>query len=66
MNRDCANKRGLDLSKEVLWVSVTQRAAELLAVKVECEKKNSARRPGLKPTTVRRADWQNFFSNLQL
>ena len=29
LNRDCVNKGGLDLSKEVLWVSV-----ELLAIKV--------------------------------
>ena len=28
------NKGGLDLSKEVLWVSVGQRALELRAVKV--------------------------------
>ena len=34
VNRDCINRRGLDLSKEVLWVSVCQRAAELPAVKV--------------------------------
>ena len=29
------NKRGLDLSKEVLWVSLDQGAEELRAVKVE-------------------------------
>ena len=34
LNRDLVNKRGLDLSKEVLWVSVGQRAAELRAVQV--------------------------------
>ena len=34
MNRSWVNKRGLDLSKEVLWVSVGQRAAELPAIKV--------------------------------
>ena len=34
LNRDYFNKRGLDLSKEVLWVSVGQRAADLRAVKV--------------------------------
>ena len=33
-NRDWVNKGGLDLSKELLWVSVGQRAAELGAVKV--------------------------------
>ena len=39
LNRDCVNKKGLDLSKEVLWVSVDQRAAELQAVKVGGQKK---------------------------
>ena len=34
LNRDCVNRRGLDLSKEVLWVSVSQLAAKLQAVKV--------------------------------
>ena len=34
LNRHYFNKRGLDLSKEVLWVSVGQRAADLGAVKV--------------------------------
>ena len=45
MNIDCVNKRGLDLYKEVLWVSVGQRAAELSAIKVGGLKKNSAERP---------------------
>ena len=35
LDRDYVNKGGLDLSKEVLWVSVGQRAADLQAVKVE-------------------------------
>ena len=34
LNRDYFNKEGLDLSKEILWVSVGQRAADLRAVKV--------------------------------
>ena len=34
LNRDYFNKRGLDLSKEVLWVSVGQRVTDLRAVKV--------------------------------
>ena len=34
LDRNCVNKGGLDLSKEVLWVSVGQRAADLRAVKV--------------------------------
>ena len=39
LDRNCVNKEGLDLSKEVLWVSVDQRAAELRAVKVGGQKK---------------------------
>ena len=39
LNRDCVNKRGLNLSKEVLRVSVGQRASDLRAVKVGGQKK---------------------------
>ena len=39
LNRDGVNKGGLDLSKEVLWVSIGQRAAELQAVKVGGQQK---------------------------
>ena len=39
LNRHCVNKRGLDLSKNLLWVSVGQKATELRAVKVEGQKK---------------------------
>ena len=38
-NIDCVNKRGLDLSKEVLWVSIGQRAAVLQAIKAGSQKK---------------------------
>ena len=38
LDRNWVNKRGLDLSKEVLWVSVDQKAAVLRAVKVEGQK----------------------------
>ena len=34
LNKNCVNKRGLDLFKDILWVSVGQRTAELPAVKV--------------------------------
>ena len=34
LNGACVNRRGLDLSKEVLWVSVGQRTAKLQVVKV--------------------------------
>ena len=53
MHINCVNKRGLDLSIEVLWVSVSQRAAVLWAAKVGGQKKNSANRP-------------RIFSDLQL
>ena len=39
LDRNDFNKGGLDLSKEVLWVSVGQRAAELPAIKVGGQKK---------------------------
>ena len=32
LNRNCVNKGGLDLSKNVLWVSVGQGAADLFKV----------------------------------
>ena len=79
LNRDCVNKRGLDLSKNVLWVSVGQGAADLRAVKVGGLKKISAIRPGVgysgsrpaarpdsNPSSPRWAEWPNFFSNLHL
>ena len=39
LDKDCVNKRGLDLSKEVLWASVGQREAEIWAVKVGDKKR---------------------------
>ena len=45
LDRDCVNKRGLNLSKKVLWVSVGQRAMEIRAVKVEGQRKKSADLP---------------------
>ena len=39
LNRNCVYKGGLDLSKEVLRVSVGQRSAELQAVKVGGQQK---------------------------
>ena len=40
LNRDCVNKGGLDVFKNVLWVSVGQGAADLRAVKVGGQKEN--------------------------
>ena len=37
--REYVNRRGLDLTKEVLWVSVCQRVAKLQAVILEIVKK---------------------------
>ena len=39
MDKNCVNKGDLDLSKEVLWVPVEQRAAVLQAVKVGGQQK---------------------------
>ena len=66
LNRNCVNKGGLDLSKNVLWVSVDQGAADLRAVKVGGQEKNSAERLGSNPLRPRRAVQQNVFTNLQL
>ena len=60
LNRNYVNKGGLDLSKNILWVSVDQGAADLQAVKVG-GKKNSADRPGSNPLRPHRADRQNYF-----
>ena len=62
LNRDCVNKVGLDLSENVLWVSVGQGAADLRAVKVGGQKKfcRSAR---FEPAMGRLAE---FFFDLQL
>ena len=48
LNIDCVNKRDSDLSKEILWVSVDQRAAVLQAFKVG-GKKNFCRSPWFEP-----------------
>ena len=61
LNRVCVGQRGLILSKEVLWVSVCQRAAELPAGKVGGLKKNSAMQPGAGESVSNPAAWQNFF-----
>ena len=66
LNRDYVNKGGLDVSKEVLWVSVCQRAAKLPAGKVGGLKKNSAMQPGAGESVSNPAAWQNFFSNIQI
>ena len=61
LDKDCVNKEGLDLSKEVLWVFVGQRIAELPGIKVGGLKKISANRPGTGEVGSNLADRQNFF-----
>ena len=63
--RNSVNKRGLDLFKEVLWVFLGQREAELRAVKVGDKKKfcQLARRGLSRFKPGRSAE---FFFNLQL
>ena len=61
LDRNCVNKGGLDLCKEVLWVSVGQRAAEIPAIKVGGLKRNSAGWPGAGKAGSNLVDWQNFF-----
>ena len=61
LNRNCVNKGGLDLG-----LGLGQRAAELRAVKVGGQKKNSADRPGAGETGSNQANWQNLFFDLQL
>ena len=45
LDRNFVNKEDLDLSKEVLWVSVGQKITELPAIKVRGLKKNSVDQP---------------------
>ena len=49
LNRVYVNRKALDLSVEVLWVSVSQRAAELKAINIEksdfCSQENDFRIP---------------------
>ena len=63
LNRDFVNKGGLDLSKNVLWVSVGQGAADLRAVKVRGKKKfcQSARVESAFPAMGRSAEF--FFTS---
>ena len=65
LNINCVNKGGLDLSKEVLWVSVGQRALDLRAVKVGGQKK-FCQLGRFKPALPAQGRSAEFFSNLQL
>ena len=63
--RNLVKKGGLDLSKEVLWISVGQRAADLRAVKVRGNKKfcRLARFESALPAPGKSSE---FFVDLQL
>ena len=59
LNRDCVNRSNLDLSKEVLWISVICGLQSYQLSKLEV-KKNYAGQPGLSPTCLRRTEQQKF------
>ena len=52
LERELVNRRGIDLSKELLLVSVVQRALELPVVKVGGQKKKFCRPLDLQRSTV--------------
>ena len=52
LNRVWLGRQDLDLSKEVLWISVCQRALKLPAVKVGGLTKNSAALPESSQTST--------------
>ena len=56
----------MELSNEVIFALVTQRAAMLPEVKVGGTKKDPGLEPGPHPSGEDRAEWQDFFSELQL
>ena len=60
LNRNCVNKGGLHLFKNVLWVSVGQSAADLRAVKVGGQQKILPSGPVRTRFARARADWQNI------
>ena len=66
LNRDCVNKRGLDLSKNVPWVSAGQGAVDLRAVKVGGQKRILPISPHASKAGSNRPGRQIFFFDLQL
>ena len=65
LDRDCVNKGGLDLFKEVLWVSLGQGTAELQVVKV-WGKKKFCRSDQFEPASPAMGRSAEFFFDLQL
>ena len=59
LDRHFVNKGSLDLSKEVLWISVICGLQSYQLSKLEV-KKNYAGQPGLSPTCLRRTEQQKF------
>ena len=66
MNRDCVNQGGSYLSKDVLWVSVGQRAAKLQSFKLWGWPSCLRFQPSPHVCCLTLAGWQDFFWNLQL
>ena len=61
LNRNCVTKRGLDLSKNALWISVGQGAADLRSVKVGGQKKILPRSRSRTRVTRARPNGRFFF-----
>ena len=66
LDRTNFNRRGLDLSNEILWISVVQRAAELPAVKVGGKERNSAIQLSLNSIHPHLDKQQNIFLGQKL
>ena len=66
LNRKFVNKGGLDLSKNVLWVSVGQGAADLRAVKVGGQKNILPIGPLRAKGARTRLIGRSFFFDIQL
>ena len=64
MDRHCVNKRELDLSKEVQWVFVGQRASEIPAIKVGGLKKILPNDPDLRAAGPDRDAPLKFFERM--
>ena len=66
LDRDQVNKRDLDLSKEVLWIAIGQRAEDLRAVKVGGQKRILPIGPRTGEADLNWPGQQNFFFIVQV
>ena len=61
LNRDWANRRGLDLSRELLWVSVGLKGSRATSHQSWKFEKNSVVQPIADESCLNLAKWQNIF-----